>query len=110
MFGGGVGLKDRLFGDLGFRFAESRRGHSIFCLEAAVERDRIGKAACHAHLLYGKLRLFVQEADGMVEAQLTHQVGHSLIVARMGESGTDALLRQTSAVDERLTLKARVEE
>ena len=95
---------------LRFSSPKFRRGHSEFRLETAVESDRIGEAAGQAHLLYGHFGLLVQEADGVVEALLANECGKPLVAACVGESGSDALLRQTGAADERLSVEVRIEE
>ena len=69
-----------------FRSPEFRWGHPKYCLETAVERNRVGKAAGLANLLNGK----------------------PLVTSGLGEGGTDALLRQPCAVDERLTLEVGI--
>ena len=63
-----------------------------------------------ANLLNSKLGLFVQETDGMVETQFADEGGEPFVAGGLGESGSNAFLRQSRAVDERLTLKMRVKE
>ena len=75
-----------------FCSSEFRRGHPKFCLEAAVERDGVGKATGLANLLNGKLGLFIQETDGMVEAQLSDEGGEPFIAGGLGKGGSDTLL------------------
>ena len=87
-----------------------RRCHAKLGPEVAGEGIGICKTAGLAHLLNGKLGLLVHQAHGVVQAHLADEGGETLVAAALGESGTDALLRETCAVDERLAFKLRVEE
>ena len=84
--------------------------HAILGSEITCEGVGAGKSAGHTNLLNVQFGLLVHKAYGIVKAKLADVGWERGTIAALREGGTDALLREASAVDKRLAAEIGLQE
>ena len=84
--------------------------HAVLGAEIAGEGVGIGKTTGLADQLNSNIGLVVHHADGIVKTQLTDIRWQGYAIATLRKGGTNALLRKTSMLDERLSTEVGFQE
>ena len=84
--------------------------HAELSAEVAGKGVGTGESTGLADLLDGDVRLGIHQSDGIVQSQLTDIGWQRIGVATLGKGSTNALLRQSCTVNERLAPEVGLQE